>query len=93
MQLEIVRSSRFKKSYKRVSQMHGFKREVFVRIVDDLSKCIPLNPNYRDHALRGNFEGYRECHIAPDILLIYTIEHEVLTLTLINIGNHAQLFE
>jgi mRNA interferase YafQ len=92
MQLTIVRSSRFKKSYKRASQLQGFKREVFIQIVDCLSKGIALDVKYRDHALRGNFVGSRECHIAPDILLVYAIDEGILTLTLINIGNHAQLF-
>ena len=46
-----------------------------------------------DHALKGDLVGFRECHIAPDILLIYCLEDGVLILTLVNIGNHAQLFE
>ena len=40
----------------------------------------------------GNYEGYRECHITPDWLLIYKIENEILTLTLTRTGTHSDLF-
>ncbi|MBW8308042.1 MAG: type II toxin-antitoxin system YafQ family toxin [Candidatus Paracaedibacteraceae bacterium] len=45
---------------------------------------------YRDHILIGEWEGYRECHIQPDWLLIYSItEHEVI---LVRTGSHSKLF-
>ncbi|WP_174854847.1 type II toxin-antitoxin system mRNA interferase toxin, RelE/StbE family [Streptococcus suis] len=42
--------------------------------------------------LTGNFSGYYECHIIPDWLLIYLIENDILTLTLIDTGAHSDLF-
>lgn len=90
---ELVTTKRFKKSYKRVSQLKGFKRTVFVSVVSDLVAGKPLDKKYKDHALTGNMKGYRECHLAPDILLIYEIDNGILTLTLVNVGNHAQLFK
>ena len=47
----------------------------------------------KDHALLGKYKGYRECHIQPDWLLIYLIEDDILTLTLIDTGTHADLFD
>ena len=93
MKLELVRSRRFKKSYKRVSKQIGFKRDVFLSVLKSLTDSVMLDQKYRDHALSGDMLGYRECHLAPDTLLIYEIDDGVLTLTLINIGSHSQLFK
>ena len=46
----------------------------------------------RDHALSGNWNGYRECHILPDWLLIYKLEDNILILTLVRTGTHSNLF-
>ena len=46
----------------------------------------------KDHPLSGNYEGHRECHITPDWLLIYKIEHKILTLSLTRTGTHSDLF-
>lgn len=52
----------------------------------------PLPEKCRDHALTGNWEGHRECHIQPDWLLVYRIEEDVLVLTLARTGTHSDLF-
>lgn len=88
----VKRGSQFKKSFKRVRQYPGFNKERFDLVVRLLSFGEALPEQYRDHALTGFMTGLRECHLAPDILLIYTIENSILTLTLINIGKHSQLF-
>lgn len=62
------------------------------RVVDWLAAGQPLAPRFRDHALSGEYQGFRECHIRPDWLLVYLIEQDILTLTLINTGSHADLF-
>ena len=53
-----------------------------------------LKRAYRDHSLKGNWKGYRECHIDADWLLIYRVENEghMCELVLIRTGNHDQLF-
>ena len=61
-------------------------------IVTTLLNGKTLSPKYRDHALTGNWKGYRECHIAPDWLLIYKIEADVLLLVLQRTGTHSDLF-
>ncbi|MCL2097856.1 MAG: type II toxin-antitoxin system YafQ family toxin [Bacteroidales bacterium] len=61
-------------------------------VVKLLSNEQPLLPKHKDHALKGNFTGYRECHIRPDWLLIYKIDKQILTLVLIRTGTHSDLF-
>ena len=51
-----------------------------------------LDKKYRDHELKGKYKNFRECHIQPDWLLIYLIENDILTLTLVDTGTHADLF-
>ena len=86
-------SSRFKKSLKRIKQHPGFKRNRLKKAIQILSEGGDLPDNYRDHQLTGNLKKFRECHLAPDILLVYQIEERVLILTLVNVGNHSQLFK
>jgi mRNA interferase YafQ len=93
MAYEIERSARFKKAYKRVRQLPGFKEAVFIEVVDTLATGQKLPTKYKDHKLTGNLKDFRECHIAPDILLIYQIDSDMLILMLVNIGNHSQLFK
>ena len=90
---EIVRTKRFKSAYKRVKNLRGFKKEIFSEVVHTLASGNKLNEKYRDHKLTGNLKSFRECHLASDILLMYQIDGEVLLLTLVSIGNHAQLFK
>ncbi|MDO7253952.1 type II toxin-antitoxin system YafQ family toxin, partial [Helicobacter cappadocius] len=47
---------------------------------------------YKDHKLKGEYKDFRECHIKPDLLLIYKIDKEVLILACIAIGSHSDLF-
>ena len=73
-----------------------FKRGVDLslldEVVDNLRRGIQLDPRYKNHMLKGKFSGYFECHIKPDWLLIYLIEDDILTLTLIDTGSHSDLF-
>jgi mRNA interferase YafQ len=81
----------FKKSYK-LMKKRGLDLSLLDSVVDKLRQGIPLNQKYQDHSLSGNFEGFRECHIKPDWLLIYLIENDILTLTLVDTGSHSDLF-
>ena len=93
MMYQIVRTKRFKTAYKRVRNLKGFKVPVFTQIVAILAEGGALPGKYRDHKLTGNLKDFRECHVAPDILLIYQIDNGMFILTLVSIGNHAQLFK
>ena len=72
--------------------MPGFKKDVFSEVVLALASGDALDEKYRDHKLTGNLKNFRECHLAPDILMLYQIDDGILILTLVSIGNHAQLF-
>lgn len=93
MKYRIVKTKRFKTAYKRVRHLKGFKRDVFVEVVETLASGLQLDKKFKDHKLTGSLKRFRECHLAPDILLLYQIDDGVLILTLVSIGNHAQLFK
>ncbi|MDR1138554.1 MAG: type II toxin-antitoxin system YafQ family toxin [Clostridiales bacterium] len=52
-----------------------------------------LELRYRDHSLSGNYKNLRECHIAPDWLLIYSIKSDSPILTLVRTDTHSDLFD
>jgi mRNA interferase YafQ len=60
-------------------------------LIDLLKEDNPLPKNYKDHALKGNYIGYRECHILPDWLLVYKKTKKKLILLLLRTGSHADL--
>ena len=62
-------------------------------VVEELCQGNPLDDKYKDHLLKGEYAGFHECHIKSDWLLIYLIEEDVLTLTLVNTGSHSDLFK
>lgn len=82
----------YKKSYK-LMQKRGLDMTALDIVVDTLRRGKTLDEKYRDHGLTGNFIGFRECHIKPDWLLIYLIENDILTLTLVDTGSHSDLFK
>lgn len=81
----------YKKSYKRLKK-RGLDLQLLDNVIEKLQTGIPLGPQYRDHRLTGQFTGFHECHIRPDWLLIYLIEEDILVLTLVETGSHADLF-
>lgn len=85
-------TSAYKKGYKRAKK-RGLNLQLIDDVVDKLRQGHKLNSKYRDQALHGNLEGFRECHIQPDWLLIYLIEDDILTLTLAETGAHSELFD
>lgn len=91
MQYELILTGKFKKSLK-LAKRRGLNLELLDEVVTMLQKNIPLEEKYRDYELKGKYQGFRECHIQPDWLLIYLKENDVLTLTLVDTGSHADLF-
>lgn len=92
MKYELVLSGKFKKGLKSAKK-RGLDISLLDSIVDKLLQGIPLEEKYQDHSLKGNWDGFRECHIQPDWLLIYLIEDDILTLTLVETGTHADLYK
>lgn len=83
---------RFKKEFRQALQKPGNTIEKFTTVLKYLVNEKPLPPENKDHKLSGEYVGYRECHLAPDWLLIYRVEREVLTLVLSRTGSHSDLF-
>ena len=84
-------TSQFKKDYK-LAMKRGLDISLLEDIIAKLALGESLPEKNRDHALSGNWNGYRECHILPDWLLIYKIEDNILILTLARTGTHSNLF-
>ena len=85
-------TSAYKKGYKRAKK-RGLNLQLLDDVVDELRQGHKLADKYHDHTLHGNWEGFRECHIQPDWLLVYLIEDDILTLTLSETGTHSELFD
>jgi mRNA interferase YafQ len=87
--LSIRQSTQFRRDVKRLRRQGAdlTKLETVIRSLADESA---LEPHSRDHALVGNWRGFRECHIQPDWLLIYRVENSELQLA--RTGSHAELF-
>jgi len=85
----IFRTTSFKKAFKKLPTINqDLVLDVVIKLVDGKS----LEARYKDHLLTGNFKECRECHVKPDLLLVYRINDSVLELTLVEVGSHAQLF-
>ncbi len=92
MKYTIKYSGRFKRSYK-LAQKRGLDTGLLKDIILRLGEGMPLDEKYKDHPLKGNLNGFRECHIQPDWLLVYFVEDDILTLTLTDTGTHADLYK
>lgn len=89
--LELVTTSTFRKDLK-IAKKRGYDLSLIEFVIDELLKENTLAPKYKDHALTGNYRGFRECHILPDWLLIYSIDKSKLILTASRTGTHSDLF-
>lgn len=90
MRYSIFRTSSFKKAYKKLTSTD---QELVLTIVLKLANGESLDEKYKDHLLIGNYKGCRECHIKPDLLLIYKINNNEVELVLVEVGKHAKLFK
>lgn len=87
------RTKQFCKDWERLSHsgrydMHRLKEAMLLIIAND----GPLPPEYFDHGLDGPWEGFRECHVGGDFLLIYDLREDGLVV-FTRAGTHAELFE
>ena len=90
----VERSSAFKRDYKREAKgkygaaLDADLRRVLVALANDQ----PLAPHHLDHDLHGKWGSYRECHVKPNLLLIYRKSDSDI-LRLARLGSHSNLFE
>lgn len=88
----IERTSRFKRDFRREAKgpyretLHDDVRTVLNLLADNL----PLPEKYRDHALGGDWKDHRDCHVRPDLILIYR-KPDAFTLQLVRLGSHSEL--
>jgi mRNA interferase YafQ len=61
----------------------------FVEIVEQIARDAPMASKYRDHALSGDWRDFRDCHVKPDLVLIYR-KPDPETLQLVRLGSHSQ---
>ena len=90
--LSIVYTNRTKRDVKRMKK-RGKDMEKLTVALDLLASGESMPEKYKDHPLRGELQGYRECHIEPDWLLIYRIVQDELILLAAGTGTHSDLFD
>jgi mRNA interferase YafQ len=91
MKYKLVRTKTFKRSFKKLNFDDNDLQNFFIDVIYKLSNGIKLEKKYKDHQLKGELKEFRECHLKPDLLLIYRIKDNQLEL--IDIGTHSELFK
>ena len=87
---EVKQTAQFKKDY-RLAKKQGQNLQLLQDVILQLADGQTLPEKNRDHALTGDWAGFRECHVTPDWLLVYKIEDDILVLTLTRIASHSDL--
>jgi mRNA interferase YafQ len=91
----IDRATAFKRDYRRVKADSRYTRNIDALVVDILALLVadqPLPERNRDHALGGQWKGYRDCHLKLDLLLICS-KPDAETLRLARLGSRSELFD
>jgi len=88
--LDIFYSNQFKRDFKKLRKLPILDLKIIFEVISTLENEDTLDIKYRDHELIGHWSNFRECHIKPDLLLIY--KKQASTLQLARIGSHNELF-
>jgi len=83
-------STQFKKDFKKITKMQVSDIIEVGGVITRLQRGEALDAKHVDHALTGNWLGFRDCHIKPDLVLIYRVYDG--TLQLARIGSHSEIF-
>jgi mRNA interferase YafQ len=88
----IERTGRFRRDYRREAKAYGLAHldAVLIPVLLDLRLDQPLAAKYQDHQLTGDWNDHRDCHIKPDLILIYQ-KPDQDTLRLVRLGSHSEL--
>ena len=88
----IERTSQFKRDFKRESkgQYRLTLQTDLTTVVVALANNQALEPRHHDHGLTGDWKDHRDCHIKPDLVLIYRLPDET-RLQLVRLGSHSEL--
>ncbi len=88
--LEIVYSTQFKKDFKKAKKLPIPDIKEIFKVISTLENNKLLSEKYKDHELTGDWAKFRECHIKPNLLLIYKSSMDELLLA--RLGSHSELF-
>jgi mRNA interferase YafQ len=88
----IERTGQFKRDYKREAKgpHRATLERDFIEVVTALANDQPLAEKHRDHALSGDWKDHRDCHLKPDLVLIYCKPDDEV-LQLVRLGSHSEL--
>ena len=87
----IERTTRFKRDYKREKRTDADLDSDLLDVIEMLASDAELPERLRDHPLAGEWKGFRDCHVRPDLVLIYE-KVGPDTLALARLGSHSELF-
>ena len=88
--MKIILRTSFKKDFKREKKTDKRVPEALREVMDYLIQEKALPWKFRDHPLSGRWRGYRDCHLKPDLVLIYKVTDD--DVTLVRLGSHSELF-
>ncbi len=89
MKFDVEYAKSFRKNIKKLNLS---ERKLVLDVVERLANDERLEARFKDHALKGEFSGLRECHVKPDLLLVYEKRDDVLVLVCVSVGSHDELF-
>lgn len=91
---KLKQTAAFKRDFKREAKgpQRKFLLENFEALIQTLAKDQPLEERHRDHPLAGEWKDHRDCHVRPDLVLIYRKPDDD-TLHLVRLGSHSELFK
>ena len=88
---DVQYSTQYRRDYKKAKKQ-GKNIALLREVIGLLANDEPMPEKYRDHALQGNWKGYRECHVTPDWLLVYRkTSNSELLLILTRLASHSDL--
>lgn len=88
---DVVFTTKFKRDLKKVQRSVSEKVLLDLNdIIEQLADDIPLADQFKDHDLAGQWKDFRECHLRPDLLLVYRKEPGIIRLT--RLTSHSELF-
>ena len=90
MMLSVIYTSQFKKDFKKLRRLPLADLKLIFDVITQLEHKKILAEKYKNHSLIGEWAHFQECHIKPDLLLIYKIQGNELHLA--RLGSHSDLF-
>lgn len=88
----LIYSKKFKKAYKKIKKTDQSYKKL-IDLLYLLQRDSELDPKYKKHKLHGEFKNCFECHVTPDLLLIYKKKDQQLEILLLHLGSHPKLFK